>query len=92
MKFWRIFELSCIILAVLDTQFYEMSKQKCIPTEFSSVHHQLLELAQTHVHGVSDAIQLSYPLLFPFPPAFSDSQHPIRVFSKELVLRIRWPK
>ena len=27
------------------------------------VHHQLLELAQTHVHQVSDAIQPSYPLL-----------------------------
>ena len=26
------------------------------------VHHQLLETAQTHVHGVSDAIQQSYPL------------------------------
>ena len=24
-------------------------------------HHQLLELIQTHVHQVSDAIQLSYP-------------------------------
>ena len=27
------------------------------------VHHQLPELAQTHVHPVSDAIQPSYPLL-----------------------------
>ena len=26
------------------------------------VHHQLLELAQTHVHQVSDAIQPSYSL------------------------------
>ena len=26
------------------------------------VHHQLLELAQTHVHPVSDAIQPSHPL------------------------------
>ena len=26
------------------------------------VHHQLLELAQTHVHGVSDAIQPSHSL------------------------------
>ena len=25
-------------------------------------HHQLLELAQTHVHRVDDAIQPSYPL------------------------------
>ena len=39
------------------------------------VHHQLLELAQTHVHGVSDAIQSSHPLLSPSPPAFNLSQH-----------------
>ena len=26
------------------------------------VHHQLPELAQTHVHGVGDAIQPSHPL------------------------------
>ena len=39
------------------------------------VHHQLLELAQTHVHQVSDAIQPSHPLLSPSPPAFSLSQH-----------------
>ena len=30
------------------------------------VHHQLLELAQTHIYQVSDAIQPSHPLLSPF--------------------------
>ena len=40
-----------------------------------SCHHQLLELAQTHVHRVSDAIQSSHPLLSPSPPAFNLSQH-----------------
>ena len=38
------------------------------------VHHQLSELAQTHVHQVSDAIQPPHPL----PPssfAFNLSQH-----------------
>ena len=54
------------------------------------VHHQLLEPTQTHVHRVGDAIQLSHPLSTPSPPA---SIFPsIRVFSSELVLRIRWPK
>ena len=38
------------------------------------VHHQLLELAQTHVDGVSDAIQPSHPLSSS-SPAFSLSQH-----------------
>ena len=39
------------------------------------VHHQLPEPTQTQVHPVSDAIQLSYPLPFPSPPAFNLSQH-----------------
>ena len=40
------------------------------------VHHQLLELTQTHVHRVSDAIQPSHPLSSAFPPASSPSlQH-----------------
>ena len=38
------------------------------------VHHQLLELAQTHVHQVGCAIQPSHPLLFPSPPTFNLSQ------------------
>ena len=33
------------------------------------VHHQLPEFTQTHVHRVSDAIQPSYPLSSPSPPA-----------------------
>ena len=40
-----------------------------------SVHHYLLELAQSHVHRVSDAIQPSHPLLSPSPPALDLSQH-----------------
>ena len=39
------------------------------------VCHQLLELAQTHVHWVGDAIQLSHPLSSPSSPAFNLSQH-----------------
>ena len=54
------------------------------------VHHQLSELAQTHINQVVDAIQPSHPLssllllLSIFPS--------IRVFSNESVLCIRWPK
>ena len=53
-------------------------------------HHQLLELTQTHVHWVSDAIQPSHPhhSLLPLPSIFPS----IRVFSIESVLCIRWPK
>ena len=37
--------------------------------------HHLLEPTQTHVHWVSDAIQLSHPLLSLSPPAFNLSLH-----------------
>ena len=53
------------------------------------VHHQLLELAQTHVYQVGDAIQPSHLLLSHSPPAFNLSQHqsffPVSLCS-------RWPK
>ena len=38
-------------------------------------HHQLLKLAQTQVHQVSDAIQPSHSLPSPSPPVFNLSQH-----------------
>ena len=61
------------------TSFTQSCLSLCDPMDCSMpvfpVHHQLRELAQTHVHQVSDAIQLSHPLLSPSPPAFSLSQH-----------------
>ena len=39
------------------------------------VLHHFLEFAQTHIHWLSDAIQLSPPLLPPSPPALNLSQH-----------------
>ena len=53
------------------------------------VLHYLPEFAQTHVHWFSDAIQTSHSLSPP-PPAFNLS--PIRIFSNESALCIRWPK
>ena len=51
----------------------------CNPMDCStpgfSVHHQLLELAQIHVHHIGDAIQPSHPLLSPSPPVFNLAQH-----------------
>ena len=76
------------------TSLIQLCLTLCNPMDCSTpgllVHHQLLELAQTHVHQVGDAIShliLCRPLLLlpPIPPS-------IRVFSKELVLHIRWPK
>ena len=63
----------------------------CDPMDCSApgfpVHHQLLELAQTHDHWVDDAIQPSHPLLSPSPPAFN-------LFQYQGLFKwvIRWPK
>ena len=66
----------------------------CNPTDCSTpgfpVCHQLLELIQTCVHRVSDAIQASHPLSSPSPPALNLSQH--QGLLKESPLQIRWPK
>ena len=51
----------------------------CDPMNHSTpglpVHHQLPEFTQTHVHRVSDTIQLSHPLSSPCPLAPNPSQH-----------------
>ena len=51
----------------------------CDPIDCSTpgfpVHHQLLELTQTHVYQVGDAIQPSHPLSAHSPPGFNLSQH-----------------
>ena len=66
----------------------------CDPMDCSTsglpIPHHLLELAQTHVHWVGDAIQPSHPLSSPLllPSIFPS----IRVFSNKLALHIRWPK
>ena len=67
----------------------------CDPMNHSTpglpVHHQLPELAQAHVHQISDIpsnhLILCRPLLL-LPSIFPS----IRVFSNESVLGIRWPK
>ena len=55
------------------------------------VHHQLPELAQTHVHQVGDAIQPSQPLSSPSPPAFNLPQYQVlfqRVSSSHQVAKV----
>ena len=51
----------------------------CDPMDCSApgfpVHHQLPELAQTHVHQVSDGIKPSHSLSPPSSPTFNLSQH-----------------
>ena len=86
--------LSSCVTCFIPFQF-SLVTQLCLtlynPMDYSTpsfpVHHQLLELTQTHVYQVGDTIQPSHPLSSP-SPAFPS----IRVFSNESVLHIRWPK
>ena len=93
---------SLVIDDSLSVQFISVT-QSCLalwdPMDCSTpgfpVHHQLLELAQIHVHHVGDAIQPSYLIFIPSHPTLLllPSIFPsIRVLSKESVLRSRWPK
>ena len=54
------------------------------------VLHNLLELTQTHVHWLDDAIQPSHPLSSPSPPAFSLSQQQEFFLMSQLVLSGGW--
>ena len=84
MFFHLIYEigLNFNLLKMWVVQFHSVTQlclTLCDPRDYSPlgfpVHHQLLELAQTHVHRVGDAIQPSPPLLSPSPPTFILSQH-----------------
>ena len=72
-------EIQRIIRSVKFSSVAQSCPTLCEPMNPSTpglpVHHQLLEFTQTHVHRVSDAIQLSHPLLSPSPPAPNPSQH-----------------
>ena len=79
----------------IKTQFRSVTQSclsLCDPMDWSTFGFPALchplELAQTHVHWVSDAIQPLH-LSSPSPTSVFPS---IRVFSNELVLHIRWPK
>ena len=63
----------CSTLLISSVQFTQSCLNLCNPMNHStlglSVHHQLPESIQAHVHRVSDAIQPSHPLSSPSPPA-----------------------
>ena len=67
------------LLLVQFSSVTQLCPTLCDPMDCSMpglpVHHQLPELAQTHVHWASDAIQPSHPLLSPSPAVFNLSQH-----------------
>ena len=84
-----MYPMSCCFCSIA-----QLCSTLCDPMDCSMpgfpVLHQLLELAQTHVRWVDDAIQPSHPLFSPSPPAFNLSQH--QGLFQELALRIRWPE
>ena len=61
----------------------------CSMTRFP-VLHCLLEVTQTHVHWVDDAIQSFHPLSPSSPPALNLSQY--QGLFNELALHMSWPK
>ena len=73
------FENQAFNKAFSSVQSLKSCPTLCDPMNCSTpglpVHHQLPEFTQTHVHRVSDAIQPSYPLSSPSPPAPNPSQH-----------------
>ena len=76
--FWLILS-SSISPSVQFSSVAQSCLTLCDPINHSTpgrpVYHKLPEFTQTHVHQVSDAIQLSHPLSSPSPPAPNPSQH-----------------
>ena len=70
----RVGDLSQSVSSVAQSCLTLCDPMDCNTPGFP-VHHQLLELIQTHIHSVSDTIQSSHPLRSPSPPAFKQSQH-----------------
>ena len=67
-----------------------LSRVQLFATPGLPVHHQLPEFTQTHsIESVMPSNHLILCRLLLLPPSILPS---IRVFSKESVLRIRWPK
>ena len=70
----------CLVAQSCPTLCNPMDCREHALPGFPALHH-LPELAQIHVHRVSDVIQSSRLLLSPSSPAFSLSQH--HIFSNE---------
>ena len=72
-RWWKTFEKETVVVQSLSHVCL------CNLMDWSTpgfpVLHYLLELAQTHVYWISDAIQLSHPLPPPFPSALNLSQY-----------------
>ena len=100
-EFWVEFPVLCsrsllVICFIYSNSVQFSSVAQSCPTPYYpmnhstpglSVHHQLPEFTQTHVHWGGDAIQPSHPL---HPPLLPPSTFPST--TADVVLLIRWPK
>ena len=74
-----LLKASCFSSSFHFSSVAQWCQTRCDPMDCTTtgltVYHQLLELTQTHVHQLSDAIQPFHPLSSASPPTFNLSQH-----------------
>ena len=82
-KFFESLHLWKCLFDLIPVQFSSVQSLSCVQlfatpwtaAHQASVHHQLPESTQTHIHWVGSAIQPSHPLSSASPPALNLSQH-----------------
>ena len=78
---WGPTMVGVMLVMVQFSSVQSLSHVQFFVTPWTAAHQASLTItnsqrfSQTHVHWVSDAIQLSHPLSFPSPPAPNLSQH-----------------
>ena len=85
---WTLFCCRCFCLVAKSCPTL-CDPMDCSTPDFPVLHY-LPKFAQTHVHWVSDATQLSHPLLPASHPALNFHQH--QGLFHDSALCIRWPK
>ena len=78
---YTVFGIRWVLLTIQFSSVQSLSYVRLFVTPWTHstpglpVHHQFPEPTQTHVHWAVNAIQPSYPLSSPSPPALNLSQH-----------------
>ena len=75
LRTWNIVNHLSVQFSLVSQSCLTLCNSMDCSTPSFPVHHQLPELAQTHVHWVNDAIQPSHPLSSTSPLALNLSQH-----------------
>ena len=72
---WEIFRIHLVQFSSVAPSCLTLCDPMNRSTPGLTVHHQLPEFTQTHVHQVGDAIQPSHSLSSPSLPTFNLFQH-----------------